>query len=85
MLDVGEMEGRFLTGAALIAMPGIGDPRFERALNVGGRLFLVVGAAPVMDAILVRRVAPGEWVRESLFETVIPPLMNAAPAEKFVF
>jgi protein-L-isoaspartate(D-aspartate) O-methyltransferase len=61
------------------------DPRFERALNVGGRLFLVVGAAPVMDAILVRRVAPGEWVRESLFETVIPPLMNAAPAEKFVF
>jgi putative transcriptional regulator len=32
VLDVGEMEGRFLTGAALIAMPGIGDPRFERAV-----------------------------------------------------
>jgi protein-L-isoaspartate(D-aspartate) O-methyltransferase len=61
------------------------DPRFERALNVGGRLFVVVGAAPVMDALLVRRVTPTEWVRESLFETVIPPLLNAAPAEKFVF
>jgi protein-L-isoaspartate(D-aspartate) O-methyltransferase len=61
------------------------DPRFERALTVGGRLFVVVGVAPVMDALLVRRVAPAEWVRESLFETVIPPLLNAAPAEEFVF
>jgi putative transcriptional regulator len=26
------MEGAFLTGQMLIAMPGIGDPRFERAL-----------------------------------------------------
>jgi len=26
------MEGRFLSGKLLIAMPGIGDPRFERAL-----------------------------------------------------
>jgi putative transcriptional regulator len=31
-LDAIEMDGRFLTGAALIAMPGIGDPRFERAV-----------------------------------------------------
>ena len=27
-----DTDGRFLTGAALIAMPGIGDPRFERAV-----------------------------------------------------
>ena len=32
------------------------DTRFERALRVGGRLFAVVGVAPVMDAVLVRRV-----------------------------
>jgi protein-L-isoaspartate(D-aspartate) O-methyltransferase len=61
------------------------DKRFEKALRVGGRLFAVVGAAPVMDAILVRRVDRDEWTRESLFETVIEPLINAATVSKFVF
>jgi protein-L-isoaspartate(D-aspartate) O-methyltransferase len=61
------------------------DTRFERALRIGGRLFAVIGIAPVMDAVLVRRVDDGEWVRESLFETVIDPLLNATPAPRFVF
>jgi protein-L-isoaspartate(D-aspartate) O-methyltransferase len=61
------------------------DERFERALGVGGRLFAVVGSPPVMDAILVRRVDESEWIRESLFETVIDPLINAAAAQGFVF
>jgi protein-L-isoaspartate(D-aspartate) O-methyltransferase len=61
------------------------DARFERALRVGGRLFAVVGPAPVMDAILVRRVDHGEWTRESLFETVVDPLINATAAQGFVF
>jgi len=61
------------------------DERFERALKLGGRLFAVVGSAPVMDAILVRRVDDTEWIRESLFETVIDPLINATAAQGFVF
>ncbi len=61
------------------------DARFEQALTIGGRLFVVVGVAPVMEALLIRRVDANEWVRESLFETVIPPLVNAAPAQRFVF
>ncbi len=61
------------------------DTRFERSLRVGGRLFAIVGVAPVMDAILVRRVDDNEWIRESLFETVIEPLINATAAQKFVF
>ena len=61
------------------------DKRFERSLRVGGRLFAVVGTAPVMDAILVRRVDESEWIRESLFETVIEPLIGAVAAQKFVF
>jgi len=61
------------------------DTRFERALRIGGRLFAVVGSAPVMDAILVRRVDSGEWIRESLFETVIDPLINATAAQRFIF
>jgi protein-L-isoaspartate(D-aspartate) O-methyltransferase len=61
------------------------DTRFERSLRVGGRLFAIVGMAPVMDAILVRRVDSNEWIRESLFETVVEPLINATAAQKFVF
>jgi protein-L-isoaspartate(D-aspartate) O-methyltransferase len=52
---------------------------------VGGRLFAVVGTAPVMDAVLIRRVDEQEWIRESLFETVIDPLTNATAAPRFVF
>jgi len=61
------------------------DTRFEQALRVGGRLFAVVGVAPVMDAVLVRRVDNSEWIRESLFETVIDPLINAGTPQGFVF
>lgn len=78
--SLGEHDVIALTGS----MPRY-DARFERALAVGGRLFAVVGTAPVMEAILVRRVGVDEWVRESLFETVIDPLIGAPPAEKFVF
>lgn len=61
------------------------DTRFEQSLRVGGRLFVVVGVAPVMDAVLVRRVDSTEWIRESLFETVIDPLINATAPQGFVF
>jgi protein-L-isoaspartate(D-aspartate) O-methyltransferase len=72
----------------LVAVTGslpVYDTRFERSLRVGGRLFAIVGAAPVMDAILIRRVDDDEWIRESLFETVVEPLINAVAAQKFVF
>ena len=61
------------------------DTRFERSLRVGGRLFAIVGVAPVMDAVLIRRVDSNEWIRESLFETVVEPLINAVAAQRFVF
>jgi protein-L-isoaspartate(D-aspartate) O-methyltransferase len=61
------------------------DPRFEQALAVGGRLFVVVGQGPVMEARLVTRVAPAEWRSESLFETVVDPLIHAPEPPKFVF
>ncbi|HME41239.1 MAG TPA: protein-L-isoaspartate O-methyltransferase [Steroidobacteraceae bacterium] len=72
----------------VIAVTGslpIYDTRFERSLRAGGRLFAIVGVPPVMDAILVRRVDSGEWIRESLFETDIDALINAPAALKFVF
>jgi protein-L-isoaspartate(D-aspartate) O-methyltransferase len=76
--------GEFDVVAVTGSLP-VYDNRFERALRVGGRLFAVVGTAPVMDAMLVRRVDEHEWIRESLFETVIDPLINATAAPRFVF
>ncbi len=61
------------------------DARFERMLAVGGRLFVVVGEAPVMDARLVRRTAEDAFATQSLFETVIDPLVNAVRPPEFTF
>ena len=72
----------------VIALTGslpVYDSRFERSLAIGGRLFAVVGTAPAMNAVLVRRVDRTEWIRETLFETVIQPLINAPAAPRFVF
>ena len=77
---LGEYDVIAVTGS----MP-VYDPRFQEALRVGGRLFAVIGVAPVMDAVLIRRVDDAEWIRESLFETVIDPLVNAPAAAGFVF
>jgi protein-L-isoaspartate(D-aspartate) O-methyltransferase len=59
--------------------------RFEQLLTVGGRLFLVCGQAPVMEAMLVTRVSDSAWRRDPLFETVLAPLENAPLPEPFEF
>jgi protein-L-isoaspartate(D-aspartate) O-methyltransferase len=61
------------------------DPRFERALAVGGRLFVVVGSPPVMEARLVTRSSDDSWLSETLFETSIPPLFHAPASPRFQF
>jgi len=61
------------------------DARFEQWLAVGGRLFVVVGQGTVMEARRMTRTSPGELLRESLFETVVDPLVHAAEPPKFVF
>jgi protein-L-isoaspartate(D-aspartate) O-methyltransferase len=61
------------------------DPRFEQSLAVGGRLFVVVGQGPAMEARLVTRVGRDEWMRESLFETMMDPLLHAERPSRFIF
>ena len=70
-----------ILGAALPAY----DARFEGWLAPGGRLFAVVGHAAPMTALLVTRVGPHEFARDSLFETEIDPLQNAVQPPSFVF
>ena len=61
------------------------DERWQRQLEIGGRLFVVVGEPPIMEARLVRRLSDKAWTSESLFETVIDPLRNARHLEEFSF
>ena len=61
------------------------DETLTRQLAPGGRLFVVVGSPPVMEALLLTRVGEADWARESLFETDLPPLRGLPPRERFVF
>jgi protein-L-isoaspartate(D-aspartate) O-methyltransferase len=58
---------------------------FAACLNEGGRLIAVVGEAPVMKAVLLRKGASGAPVRSELFETPLAPLVNAARPSRFRF
>jgi protein-L-isoaspartate(D-aspartate) O-methyltransferase len=58
---------------------------FKDYVKIGGRLFVVVGEAPVMEAVLLTRTGPETWATESLFETVLPPLVGAVKPRKFAF
>jgi len=54
-------------------------------LKTGGRLAAIVGAEPVMRALLVTRVGPAEFQRRELFDTVAPRLLGFEEPTKFRF
>jgi len=61
------------------------DERFANALQIGGRLFAVVGSGPVMTALKIVRTAKNQLQQIVLFETNIAPLLNAPRPSSFVF
>lgn len=54
-------------------------------VNPGGRMFVISGDSPAMEARLLTRLDVTEWREESLFETDLPRLVNAETAPQFVF
>lgn len=60
------------------------EERFQESLTVGGRLFVIVGRAPAMEALLITRTGESQWSTEGLFETVVPPLVGVTQSERFV-
>lgn len=69
-----------LTGSTPVLPKGFLD-----ALNPGGRLFAVVGDAPVMKAMLFTKAASASIAAAELFETVLTPLINAQQPQRFEF
>lgn len=78
-----ELAGRFDAIAISGSVPVL-DDFFIRMLRPLGRLFVVVGRAPAMEARLITQNATGDSTSESLFETVLTPLLNAERPEPFV-
>jgi protein-L-isoaspartate(D-aspartate) O-methyltransferase len=69
-----------LTGS-LPALP----PSYRESLAPGGRLVAVIGQEPVMEAMLYTHHSDGHWADRSLFDTSLPPLLNAEQPNEFVF
>ena len=60
------------------------DEHFIRMLRPAGRLFVVVGREPVMEARVVTMHQRGDYAQQSLFESVVAPLINADRPVPFV-
>lgn len=58
---------------------------FIQQLKIGGRLFAIVGKAPLMKACLMTRVSDHQWHKQILFETNITPLLKPYMANQFNF
>ncbi len=55
------------------SLPSVPE-NLKQALKTGGRLFVIVGSSPVMQALLITRIGATEWTTQSLFETDLPRL-----------
>lgn len=75
-------EGRFDVIAVTGAVPDEPE-RFGAWLEVGGRMFVIVGESPAMESLLITRMDEDQWVSESLFETDLPYLQGAEKPKPF--
>jgi len=74
---------RFDVVAVTASVPELTE-HFIKMLRPQGRLFVVVGRTPVMEARLITMQPSGSATTEELFETVLTPLINAERPEPFV-
>lgn len=83
----------YLEGQILIAMPGIGDPRFDRSLiflcahSKNGAMGIIVNkAAPMMffsDLLEQLKIVPPEEVRNLAPQVLNLPVLFGGPVEQF--
>jgi protein-L-isoaspartate(D-aspartate) O-methyltransferase len=66
---------------ALEVLPEI----FKKQLKVGGRIAAIVGEAPVMECVIVTRMAENAYDTVKIFETNIKPLSSAPTPSHFAF
>ncbi|MDH4235146.1 MAG: protein-L-isoaspartate O-methyltransferase [Gallionella sp.] len=90
VLEVGDASHGWGGGASydVIVLTGstpVLPEEFQNRLNVGGRLFAVIGDAPAMQAKLITCIAPDTFATINIMETCIAPLQHAQQPNRFVF
>ncbi len=83
-LKAGFGDGQFDVVVVTASVASIPDP-IVRWLRPGGRLFIVRGQSPAMEALVVTRTASGRLSEDSLFETDLPRLIGAEDPPTFKF
>ena len=61
------------------------EESIQQQLKPGGRLFVITGQSPVMEARLIKRISENDWHNEVLFETDLPALEGVTQVEAFKF
>ena len=80
MLPDGPFDAIAVTGSVTAI-----DTRFIDALRPGGRLFMLVGNSPIVEAFVIVRGQDSQWYGNTLFETDIEPLLSARHLSQFTF
>lgn len=89
-LEIGDASHGWGGGASYDAIVLTGSTpvlpeEFQNRLNVGGRLFAIVGDAPVMQARMITCIAPDTLETANIMETCVAPLQHAQQPVRFVF
>ena len=58
---------------------------YKQALAIGGRMFVITGQAPVMEARLITRTGENTWAEQMMFETSLKSLIHAEAKKQFQF
>ncbi len=83
-MEAGFDPGSFDAVVVTASVPTVPE-RFADWLKPRGRLFIVRGRSPAMEALLLTRTESGRLSEESLFDTDLPRLIGSEDAPRFEF
>ena len=72
----------------VIVITGSVDKRIEKleiALKKNGRMFVVIGNKPIMNANIIERISNNKLGCDQLFETILDPLTNINKKNHLIF
>jgi protein-L-isoaspartate(D-aspartate) O-methyltransferase len=61
------------------------DERFLNLLNDGGRMFVIIGESPAMEACVLTKQNDSDYSKESFFEIDLPALIGSEQKDTFEF
>jgi len=70
-----------ISTAAFVTVPDA----YLQSINVGGRIVAIVGKKQIMTVQQITRISERDWQTQTLFETVVPEMINAEAKPVFEF